>query len=92
MDQEEIEQHFANAGWDLDGSFAEHLIIGYSAENISLLAHKEAWQTDDPLFEIIDHKRLLSYWVREVPTPDQAAKLLEEFGHPPDEAGRGDQP
>jgi hypothetical protein len=91
MDQEEIEQRLANAGWDLDGSFSEHLIIGCSGENISLLAHKEAWETDEPLFEIIDHQRLQSYWVREVPTPYQAAKLLEEYGHPPAEEG-GDQP
>jgi hypothetical protein len=29
MNQEEVEQGFASAGWELDGSFYKHLIIGY---------------------------------------------------------------
>jgi hypothetical protein len=43
VNREEIEQRFASAGWDLDGSFAEHLIIGYNGDGVSLLAHKEDW-------------------------------------------------
>jgi hypothetical protein len=84
MTKEEIEQRFANAGWDLDGSFAEHLVIGYNGERISLLADKESWETDEASFEILDHDEMLSYWVHEVPTPDQAAQLLREHTRPPE--------
>ena len=84
MTKEEIEQRFANAGWDIDGSFAEHLVIGYNGKRISLLAHKASWETDDASFEILDHDEMLSYWVHEVPTPDQAAQLLRERTRPPE--------
>ena len=43
MTKEQIEQRFANAGWDLDGSFAEHLVIGYNGERISLLAEMKSF-------------------------------------------------
>ena len=82
MTKEQIEQRFANAGWDLDGSFAEHLVIGYYGERISLLADKESWETDEASFEVLDHEEMLSYWVHEVPTPDQAAQLLREHTRP----------
>ena len=85
MGREEIEQNFASAGWDLDGSFKDHLVIGYSSDGISLLAHKEWWGKDDPLFEILDHEEMITYWVREVPTPEQAQELLGEHGHQPQE-------
>ena len=84
MTRQEIEQRFADAGWELDGSFAEHLIIGYSGELVSLLAHKEAWGTDDPVFEILDHERMLNYWTAEIPTPQQAQELVSEHGEPPE--------
>jgi hypothetical protein len=82
MTKEQIEQRFANAGWDLDGSFAEHLVIGYNGERISLLADKESWETDEASFVILDHDEMLSYWVHEVPTPEQAAQLLREHTRP----------
>jgi hypothetical protein len=82
---EELQQSFANAGWDLDGSFEDHLVIGYSGDGISILAHKEAWDTDDPVFELLDHERMLTYWVKEIPSPQQAQELLEEYGQPPEE-------
>ena len=84
MYREQIEQSFANVGWDLDGSFADHLIIGYSGNGISILAHKEAWGTEEPFFELLDHERMLTYWVSgEIPTPQQAQELLEKHGQPP---------
>jgi hypothetical protein len=85
MNRQEIEQSFLSAGWELDGSFGEHLIIGDSGDSTSLLAHEEVWEADEPVFEILDHKRLASYWVREVPTPQQAIKLVQEQGKPPEE-------
>ena len=45
--------------------------------------------TDDPAFELLDRRRLLTYWVRVIPTPRQAALLLEERGGLPEEE-RGD--
>jgi hypothetical protein len=81
----EIQQGFLDAGWDLDGSFEDHLVIGYSGDGTSILAHEEAWDTDNPFFELLDHETMLTYWVRVVPTPRQAQKLLEEYGEPPEE-------
>ena len=80
MNRQEIEQSFVSAGWDLDGSFGEHLIIGYSADSTSLLTHKEVWGAEDPLFEILDHERMVSNWVREIPAPQKARELLQEHG------------
>ena len=85
MDRQEIEQSFTRAGWDLDSSFGEHLIIGYSGDSTSLLAHREVWGADQPVFEILDHENLVTYWVSEIPTPRQATKLLRKIGQPPEE-------
>jgi hypothetical protein len=82
MSKEEIEQRFANAGSDLDGSFAEHLVVGYNGDGMSLLAHKKSWENDDASFEVLDHDEMLSYWVHQVPTPEQAAQLLREHTRP----------
>ena len=84
---EEIESSFTSAGWHLDGSFSDYLVIGYT-DRISILAGKEAWETDDsdnPLFELIDHERDLTYNVQEIPTPRQAQQMLQEHGQPPGE-------
>ena len=85
MNRQEIKQSFVSAGWDLDGGFGEQLIIGYSGDSTSLLAHEEVWGADDPIFEILDHERLYTYWVREVPSPLQAKKLVQEQSKPPEE-------
>ena len=86
---EEIEQRFTNAGWNIDDGFPGYLVIGYSGDTLSILARREeVFQThhddddDDhaPLFELLDHTRDTTYWVREVPTPQQAARLLQEHG------------
>jgi hypothetical protein len=78
MEKEEIEQSFQSAGWELDGSFADDLVIGYDGDSFSILAHREVWETNDPAFEIIDHKRSVTYWVEEILTPQQAKQLLQE--------------
>jgi hypothetical protein len=69
VNREEIERRFADAGWELDGSFSEHLVIGCSEDTVSLLAHQEVWGEDDSIFEILDHDQMLNSWVREIPTP-----------------------
>ncbi len=82
---EEIEYCFTSAGWHLDGSFSEYLVIGYDGDGLSILAGKEAWETDDPVFELIDHEGELTYAVQEVPTPRHAQQMLREHGQPPGE-------
>ncbi len=85
VDTEAIEQRFARAGWEIDGGFSEYLIIGYNGDALSILAHPEAGEPEGPLFELIDHERNLTYEVHEIPTPQQAGKLLQEHGQPPEE-------
>ena len=84
VDREEIEQLFLDAGWELDGSFEGYLLIGHNGERHSLLAHREHWETDNPVFELLDHQQMTTYWTDEVPTPHQATELLREHGQPPE--------
>jgi hypothetical protein len=80
---EEIANSFDSAGWHLDGSFADYLVIGCTDDEFSIVAGKEAWETDDPpVFELIDHERDLTHEVQEIPTPQQARKMLLEHGLP----------
>ncbi len=82
MTQEEIEQGFAEAGWELDGSFYEHLTIGYT-EELSILAYPQASEESGNLeFQLCDHENNLSCWVKEIVTPERAAQLLQEYGEP----------
>jgi hypothetical protein len=60
---EEIVRGFIRAGWRLDGSFSEYLVVGVADDGVSILASKEAWGIDNPLFELIDHERDLTYSV-----------------------------
>jgi hypothetical protein len=82
--REEIERNFAEAGWNLDGGFSGYLVIGYCGDGFSILAREEASETDDPDFELVDHRRNVTYWVQEIPSPQQAQELLEELGEPPE--------
>ncbi len=87
MNQEaikEIVQNFASSGWDNDDSFSGYLVIGFSGDNLSIVAHNESWESDNPIFELINHETNLTYWVKEVPTPQQAQMLLEEHGEIPE--------
>ena len=72
MERDEIKHRFVEAGLDLDDSFEDHLLIGHGGYRLSLLAHREYWGTDQPIFEILDHEEMSTYWVEEVPTPQQA--------------------
>jgi hypothetical protein len=59
-------------------------------DGLSILDYEEAWDTDDdddPVFELIDHERDLTYGVWEIPTPEQAREILRENGQPPAEEG-----
>jgi hypothetical protein len=82
--EQNIERSLSGAGWALDHSFEGYLLISHDGERVSLLAHRELWGTDDPLFELLDHEEMTTYWVDEVPTPQQAVQLLKEHGQPPE--------
>jgi hypothetical protein len=47
--------------------------------------------TDDPSFELLDRRRLVTYWIGMIPTPQEASVLLEEHGGLPEEE-RGSRP
>jgi hypothetical protein len=80
VNREAIEQRFTSAGWKLDGSFSEYLIIGSNSDSLSILAYAQAREPEDSVFELIDHERDLTYGVQQIPTPHQAWKLLQEHG------------
>jgi hypothetical protein len=84
VSREEIEYALVDAGWELDGSFSDHLLVGEDGD-LSILVPRWAGEMDDPVHELCDGEREITYWVREVPTPQHAAMLLEEHGGPPEE-------
>ncbi len=91
MNQEAIEQivqSFADSGWDNDNSFSGYLVIGFSGDNLSIVAHSESWETTNPIYELINHQTNKTYWVKEVPTTQQAQMLLEEHGELPEKWGQ----
>jgi hypothetical protein len=85
MHPEEVEERFASAGWDIDDGFSDYLVIGYSADSLSIIFRPEARHADEPIFELLDHVRDLTYWVREIPSPERAATLLQKHGRGPQE-------
>ena len=86
MNREAIEQRFTRAGWELDDSFSEYLIIGSNSDSLSILAYApQAREPEDPVFELIDHERNLTYGVQQIPSPQRAAQLLQEHGQPPED-------
>jgi hypothetical protein len=52
---------------------------------LSNLAYESLMGVDDPAFELLDRRHLLTYWVRVIPTLRRAAVLLEEHGGLPEE-------
>ncbi|CAA9423505.1 MAG: hypothetical protein AVDCRST_MAG37-100 [uncultured Rubrobacteraceae bacterium] len=84
LGKERIDRELQEAGWSTDGTFSEHLSIGESGE-LCVLVHRSTWEADEPAYELYDVRRHVSLWVREVPTPEKAAALLEEHGETPEE-------
>ncbi len=80
MNWEEIERSFVGAGWEVCESSSPHLLLVGKAGDLSILAYRSLAETEDPVFELLDHKRGTTYWVRVVPTPRLASVLLEEHG------------
>jgi hypothetical protein len=83
-DKDKIDRELADAGWEPDGTFSEHLAIGESGD-LCVLVHRSTWETDEPTYELYDVGQHVSYWVHEIPTPERAAKLLKEHGEPSEE-------
>jgi hypothetical protein len=79
VNREEIEQSFVDGGWEVSKSSSPHLLAG-NAGALSILAFRSLAETEDPVFELVDHRRGTTYWVRVVPTPRLSAVLLEEHG------------
>jgi hypothetical protein len=84
VEREEIEQRFLDSGSQLDGSCEGYLLIGHHGERVSLLAYREHWGTDNPIFELLDYEEMTTYWVDKVPPPQDAVQLLRKHGQPPE--------
>lgn len=82
MDRGALEREVASAGWEIDGGFSEHLIIG-NAGNLCILIPERSWQGADSEYELYDVEKNIACWVRLIPTPFFAAMLLEEHGETP---------
>jgi hypothetical protein len=80
MSREEMKRKFVDAGW-ATRTFSKQLLIGNFGD-LSILAYGAQIGSDDPTFELLDHKWETTYRVRVVPTPRVAAVLLEEHGIP----------
>lgn len=81
MNREEIERRFAGAGWKIDDGFADHLVVGNDTV-VSIMASREVWGTDNPVFELWDEERDVVLRLGEIPTPRRAQELLRESGKP----------
>jgi hypothetical protein len=84
VDKDKIDRVLAEAGWETDGTFSEHLTIGESGD-LCVLVHRSTWETDEPAYELYDVGRHVSLWVHEIPMPERAAMLLEDHGKPLEE-------
>lgn len=84
MDKARIDQGLADAGWEADGTLSEHLAIGNEGD-LCVIVPSWAWGSDDAVYELHDVQKNVSYWVREIPTPQKAAQILQEHGGPPEE-------
>jgi hypothetical protein len=63
---------------------SEHLLVG-NCGKLSILAYGSCMGTDDPAFELLDRRHLLTCWVKMIPTPRQASVVLKEHGGLPEE-------
>ena len=61
MVKDMMDRKLADAGWETDGSFSEHLSIANSGE-LCLLVHRSTWDINAPTNELYDVDKHLSYW------------------------------
>jgi hypothetical protein len=82
VDRAALEREVVSAGWEIDGGFSEHLVIG-NAGDLCILLPERSWQGADPEYELYDVEKNVACWVRVIPTPFFAAMLLQEHGETP---------
>ncbi len=78
-----IEWSLSGAGCDLNPSFEGYLVISHDGERVSLLAHRELWGTDEPLFELLDHEEMTTYWVDEGRLPSKLSNCSRSMASLP---------
>jgi hypothetical protein len=83
MIREETARGFVDAGWEVPGS-SRYPIIG-NAGDLSITAHEQYAETNEPVFELVDRRRVISFWVRVIPSPRVAGVLIEKHGDSPEE-------
>jgi hypothetical protein len=83
MSPEEIERSFFRAGWEVPGP-TRYPLVG-NAGGLSITAHEQYALAEDPVFELVDSRQVMSYWVRAIPSPRVAAVLIEKHGGAPEE-------
>jgi hypothetical protein len=84
MDRESVYQEVDSAGWEPDGNSSEQLVIGNKGD-LCLIIPSWVEGRDDPVCELHDVENYHSYWVQQIPTPQKAAELLQEYAGPPEE-------
>jgi len=84
-----LEREVASAGWVIDSDFSEDLIIG-NANDLCILLPERSWQRADTEYELYDVEKNVACWVRAIPTPYYAARLLQECGQTPTVDERGE--
>ena len=82
MDRAALEREVASAGWVIDSGFSEQLIIG-NAGDLCILLPEHSWQGTDTEYELYDVQKNVACWVRAIPTPFSAARLLQACGQTP---------
>ncbi len=92
MNLKEIERSLVDSGWEVCESSSPHLLVVGKATDLAILAYRALAVTEDPIFELVDHRWGATYWVRVVPTPRVAAVLLEEHGEFMERPLVGDRP
>jgi hypothetical protein len=80
MIREAIEQNLISAGWEVDGGFSEHLLIGNAGELSILIPWWARRDAEDAEYELYDAQKNRVCRIEAVPTPLQARMLLEEHG------------
>jgi 8-oxo-dGTP pyrophosphatase MutT (NUDIX family) len=86
--REEVREAFEEAGWRISDRTAYEVLVGEAEgyPSLSLLAREEeAIGAYHPAFEIVHREGNATLRVRSIPTPRQAAALIEERGGPLEE-------
>ncbi len=68
MNEQRLHQEVDSAGWEADGTFSEHLVIGNKG-NLCLIIPSWVEGSDDPIYELYDVEKNHSYWVQYILTP-----------------------